>query len=129
MHNLLNIKKLAEDKKVTIRELGEYCGVTAESIHRSIKSNNMSLFTLDKICEYFGLAMDELIDQQIKGLPASSVRVVDANEYLLTRFEQLVSERDKLKEMNVTLRKENLELKKKLGELRGYGAVAESKPK
>ena len=43
MYNLQNIKKIAEEKRISIRELAEFCGKTAESLHGSIKNNNMHL--------------------------------------------------------------------------------------
>ena len=37
MYNLQNIKKIAEEKRISIRELAEFCGKTTESLHGSIK--------------------------------------------------------------------------------------------
>ena len=118
MYNLHNIKRLAEERKLTIREIGDYCGVSAESIHRSIKMNNISLFTLDKICEYLNLSMSEVINQDIKGLKPDKIQITDANEYLVQRFEEIVRENAKLKD-------ELREVKIKLHEKPDYGIASQ----
>lgn len=129
MYNLQNIKKIAEEKRISIRELAEFCGKTAESLHGSIKNNNMHLETLDLICEYFGMPIDEVIGQQVKGLSTKNIKITDANEYLIKRFEEVIGERDKLKEELLKLKTENREQNKKLNDFSGYHSVAQPPPK
>ena len=118
MYNLQNIKKIAEEKRISIRELAEFCGKTAESLHGSIKNNNMHLETLDLICEYLGVSISELINQDVKGLKIEKIQITDANEYLVQRFEEIVKE-------NVKLKDELRELKSKLLEKPAYGVASQ----
>ncbi len=68
MYNLKNIRKLANEKKITIVEIANYCGITRQSYSKSIDRNAMSLETLDKTCEFFKIPMNELIAQTINGV-------------------------------------------------------------
>ena len=89
----------------------------------------MHLETLDLICEYFGMSIDEVIGQQVKGLSTTNIKIMDANEYLLKRFEEVIGERDKLKEEVSKLKTENREQNKKLNDFSGYHSVAQPPPK
>jgi hypothetical protein len=56
---LLFIKK----KGVGMPELAEYVGMTAFGFKKSVTNQTLKLGTWAKLCEYFGLSMDEFNDQ------------------------------------------------------------------
>lgn len=68
MYNLQNIKRIAEEKKATIRELATHCGISDTGLHKSIAMNSININTLDKIAEYLKVTVTELIGENHAGV-------------------------------------------------------------
>ena len=47
------IRKLINDKKLTIREFAEEIGVSEPGIHNMFRTHDMKISTLQKIADYF----------------------------------------------------------------------------
>jgi len=96
MYNLQNIKRIAEYKKITIREIAVKCEIAENGLHKSIAKNSINIETLYKISDLLKVTISELINEKHDyTLP---VKITDANEYILKRFEDVVEENGKLKE-------------------------------
>jgi len=61
MYNLLNIKAVASDKGITIKELIKRIKKTEQGFYKSLDSNSMSIKTLALIAEELGVTISELI--------------------------------------------------------------------
>ena len=74
MYNLHNIKKLAEKKNHSIRVISAAAGVSDTGLHKSITRNIIKLETLDKIAEFMGVSISELIsDSRFSGNKDSGI--------------------------------------------------------
>ena len=61
MYNLLNIKKIAEIKEISVRAMAIHLGMTDGALHKAVKNNSMSLDKLDKLCDLLGVSISELV--------------------------------------------------------------------
>jgi len=56
------IRKLIDDKKITIREFAEKIGVSEPGIHNMFRTNDMKVSTLQKIADYFDVPITYFFD-------------------------------------------------------------------
>ena len=114
MYNLQHIKKIADSKKATIRDIASYCGISDTGLHKSIAKNNINVDTLDKIAEYLNTSISELIGEEHKGLSTIASELTPEygmhdNPYKAL-YEMQKEVNDMIKE-NADLRVENERLK------------------
>lgn len=64
MYNLLNIKTVALDKGVTIKELVNRIKKTEQGFYKSLENNSINIKTLDLIAEVLGVTISELINDR-----------------------------------------------------------------
>jgi len=56
------IRKLIDDKKLTIREFAEKIGVSEPGIHNMFRTHDMKVSTLQKIADYFDVPITYFFD-------------------------------------------------------------------
>ena len=56
------IRKLIDNKKITIREFAEKIGVSEPGIHNMFRTNDMKVSTLQKIADYFDVPITYFFD-------------------------------------------------------------------
>lgn len=99
MYNLANIRKLADAKKLKLKDVFEYAGITDMGLRKSIENQNMSLKTLDKLADLFEISMSELIDdsRHVK-VKVNTTTAVDIDVYrkLIATQEELIRKQEKL---------------------------------
>lgn len=131
MYNLQHIKALAEQRKVTLKDVFTHAGMSEAGFHRSIKNGNMGIEYLDKIADFFNISVSELInDSRLIVKTAENIAEnVGVYKKLVTTQEELINKQEKLYNSSV---KENNDLKKQIEKLkneielsRGYSMVAE----
>jgi len=132
MYNLAHIRTLAEKKKLKIKEVFQYAGITDPGLRNSIEKQTMSLKTLDKLAELFDVSISELIaDSRLKVINEDKIPIVNEGIYkkLVSTQEDLIQKQEILYN---TLEKENRDLKKQIEELKnevklahGYTLAAE----
>jgi len=129
MYNLLNIKTIAERKKITIREIAVYCGVRDTGLHKSISKNSINIETLYKIAEYLNISVSELINDKRYKIQEGKGDSEGVYKKLVSTQEELIRKQEK---MYNSLEKENRDLKKQIEELKnevqlahGYTLAAE----
>jgi len=132
MYNLQHIKILAEQKKVTLKEIIIYCGVSEAGFHKSIKTQSMGIQTINKIADFFGVSISELIgDDAFVENKGNDVNVENVGIYkkLVTTQEGLIDKQEKLYNSSVKeiqdLKKQVEKLKNDLEISRGYSMAAE----
>jgi len=64
MYNLLNIKVVASDKGVTIKELVKRIKKTEQGFYKSLETNSMNVKTIALIAEVLGVTITELINDR-----------------------------------------------------------------
>ncbi len=96
MYNLQNIKRIAELKNKSIREIANHCSISDTGLHKSIANNTISLESLYKIADFLKVTITELINEKHEYV--SPIKITDGNEYILNRFEEVVRENGELKE-------------------------------
>ncbi len=96
MYNLNNIKKIAVQKKISIRKIANNCDISPEGLHKSIANNKIGIETLYKIADYLKVTISDLIAEKHDFM--LPVRITDGNDYILNRFEEVVRENGELKE-------------------------------
>ena len=65
MYNLLNIKRIAEDKKISIKYLTEKIGITEQGFYKSLKNNSMNIKTVADIAKLLNVSISELVGETI----------------------------------------------------------------
>ena len=118
MYNLAHIRTLAEKKKLKIKEVFQYAGITDPGLRNSIEKQTMSLKTLDKLAELFDVSISELIaDSRLKVINEDKIPIVNEGVYkkLVSTQEDLIQKQEILYN---TLEKENRDLKKQIEELK-----------
>lgn len=94
MYNLANIRRLAEAKKLKIKDVFEYAGITDMGLRKSIENQNMSLKTLDKLAELFEVSISELIADSRHNAPKEGLKIggdIDVYRKLTSTQEELIS--------------------------------------
>ena len=56
------IRKLIDDRKLTIREFAEKIGVSEPGIHNMFRTHDMKVSTLQKIADYFDVPITYFFD-------------------------------------------------------------------
>lgn len=105
-YNLLNIKTLCYKKNITFLELSRRIKKTEQGLYKSITTNSINIKTLAEIADVLEVCVSELIadskyneaKHNVTNKELSSIKITDANEYIVNRFEEVVCENGKLKE-------------------------------
>jgi len=131
MYNLQHIKTLAEQRKVTLKDVFTHAGMSEAGFHRSIKNGNMGIEYLDKIADFFDISVSELInDSRLKLLksPDNVSENVGVYKKLVTTQEELINKQEKLYNSSVRevqdLKKQVEKLKNEVELSSGYSLVA-----
>jgi len=56
------VRKLIDNKKITVREFAEKIGVSEPGIHNMFRTNDMKVSTLQKIADYFDVPITYFFD-------------------------------------------------------------------
>jgi len=131
MYNLANIRRLAEAKKLKIKDVFEYAEITDMGLRKSIENQNMSLKTLDKLADLFEVSISELIADSRYNSPKEEIKKggdIDVYRKLTSTQEELIRKQEKLY-YNLEKQKQDLEkqvekLKNEVELSRGYSLVA-----
>ncbi len=111
MYNIANIRKLAEAKKLKIKDVYEYAGITDMGLRKSIENQNMSLKTLDKLAELFNVSISELIADSRHNASKEEIKTgndIDIYRKLISTQEELIRKQEKLY-YNLEKQKQDLE--------------------
>jgi len=64
MLHINRIRKLIDDKKLTIRDFAEKIGVSEPGIHNMFRSHDMKVSTLQKIADFFEVPITYFFDEE-----------------------------------------------------------------
>lgn len=62
MGNLLEIRALSRKKKITIREIADYCGVTEQGLQKMIRENKIKVEVLMKVATILNEPVETFVD-------------------------------------------------------------------
>jgi transcriptional regulator with XRE-family HTH domain len=88
MANFVRIRKLSEEKKITIRELAKRIGVKDAAIQKIITKGSTNTSTIEKIASVFGVPVGYFFDE----LPESSKKAPPSDKELIETQRELIKE-------------------------------------
>lgn len=65
MINLMKIKQVAREKKISLKELSKQVGITEQGLQNMMKKNTCNLSTLQKIAEALGVSESIFFDSPV----------------------------------------------------------------
>lgn len=107
MANLFKIKEIAEQKKISIKDLSSAAGITTQAFHKLIRENSTRVDTLELISRKLGVSIAVFFDEDI---PSSDVEQSESLIKLIDNNALLAQTNAKLTETNTKLTDRILEL-------------------
>ncbi len=115
MPNLKRIRDLLSEKKLRIKDLSEYLGITEQAVHDMINRNSTKVETLEKTAKFFGIPINYFFEEDQKIIEAQEAGTAYI-KILSEKERQLLYDKIKLMEENKLLREEKFTLEIKLKE-------------
>jgi DNA-binding Xre family transcriptional regulator len=81
--NLLKIKEIAKEKKISIRELSASAGITEQGLQRLIRENSTKVETLEAIAKKLDVHISVFFDE----LPQATSKELTTEDRLLSIIE------------------------------------------
>ena len=107
----IRIKKLCEERKISIRKLAIKIGIAEQTLHRNLRRGSMETKYLEKMSEVFGITPSQILDfTSDTPIVANEPEIRFKTSSAAKEYTALLEE---LREVNL----ENRELNKKLREM------------
>ena len=91
MANLLKIRDLLKEKKVSIRELSNAIGITEQGINRLLRENSTKVETLESIAKFLGVSISYFFDEEVVTAPTKNDRLLSIIESQQRTIETLTN--------------------------------------
>ncbi len=102
----MNIKNLCSLRNITFKELSRRVNKSEQGLYKSLLTNSINIKTLADIADVLEVCISELISdsrykfeiEKYRKNDIGALKITDANEYMVSRFEEVVRENGELRE-------------------------------
>ncbi len=100
--NLLKIKKIAEDKKISITHIAGEISMTPQNLHRCVRDNKIDAFTLYKVSKVLDVPISTFFEEKQSAITNNQVHhgtgdnnIVSAQAHEIELLKDLVAEKER----------------------------------